>query len=280
MKVFITDTGETKTLKLVEIGETKNIAKKFIKQHARKIFGKKKVKESSSMEVFGNEGITADCFNEWQAILKTAQSTLLARYDYLSNQYNELHPMVERELKKSYKQHMAEGGFDRKFALKNMLDAELAIFNRLAYGVITVKDPIDASVHPKNGNTSHTLNIKHFRHKTDKIGEEWLMQIYCDFTMTMPDPKDSFDFTAGIDLEFHKVHGGEIEHVEDDEWIFPFSMSFEQESVVAGALINAAYRNFIRLGVDGGISAEELGIKAQPCPRPPFPTLQRPVDNQ
>ena len=278
MKVFITDTGETKTLKLVEIGETKNIAKKFIKQHARKIFGKKKVKESGSMEAFGNEGITDACFEEWAAILKTAQSTLLARYDYLSNQYNELHPMVERELKKSYKLHMTEGGFDSKFALKNALDAELAIFDRLAYGLIKVKDPIDASIHPSKGNTSHTLNIKHFRHKTDNIGEEWLMQIYCDFTMVMPERNESFDFTAGIELEFHKVHGGEIEHVDEDDWIFPFSMSFEQESVVVATLRDAAYRNFILLGIDGGISADELGIKAQPCP--PFPTLQRPVANQ
>ena len=36
------------------------------------------------------------------------------------------------------------------------------------------------------------------------------MQIKCDFIMTMPNPKESFDFTAIMELNFDKVKDDEI----------------------------------------------------------------------
>ena len=258
MDIFITDTGATETLNLVEVGETKNIAKKFIKKHACKIFGKDKIKASDAMDRFNKDGMTQASFDEWAAILKSKQAALLVEHVFLLNQDNELHPLIEGEIADSYEHQINHCGFDKKFALKNAMDAELNIFNRLAYGVISVKNPVNNKTHPDGANTSETLNIKHFRHKSNKVGDEWLMQIYCDFIMTMPDPKDSFDFTAGVELEFHKVHGGDIEHIDDEEWIFPFSMSFDQEQQVLEALHGAAQRNFIKLGIDGGVPLARL----------------------
>ena len=258
MKVFISETDETKTLKLFAIGEQKNIAKKFIKTHARNIFGKKKVKSDGLLAVFGDEEMTQSAFDEWDAILKTKQAALLAEHDYLAERDNTIHQLIQSELADSYQYQIRSCGFDKKFALKNAMDAELQILKRLAYGVIKVKNPVAKLVHPSKANTSDTLNIKHFRHKEDTIGEEWLMQVFCDFIMTMPDHAESFEFTAGIELEFHKVHDGEIEHIDDEKWIFPFSMGFDQEQAVLDALHGAAQRNFIRLGVEGGVKLETL----------------------
>ena len=258
MDIFISDTGSTQTLKLFNMGDDKNIAKKFIKDSARKIFGGGKMKAEDALYEFGCGRMTESKFNEWTAIMKTKQDALLACNDYLAVRDNELHGLVKSELKESKHYQLGDCGYDKMFALKNAVDAELQIFKRLAYGTITVKEPIDRTVHPKDGNTSSTLNIKHWRHTIDNVGEEFLMQVFCDFIMLMPDAKDSFEFTAGVELEFHKVHGGDLEHIDDEKWIFPFSMSFDQEQHVLGILHGGAQREFIRLGIDGGIPLETL----------------------
>lgn len=254
MKVTNIDTGETLTLELYETGSTKNLAKKFVKHHARKIFvsGDHITKASYAMELFNKRGMTEDCFNEWSEIMDVAQAALKAKHDYLKDIDNELHPLIEMELASSYEKHLCtkkrfgiqHHNRDKKFGLKNAMDSELAIFNRLAYGVITVKDPVDNELHPHGANTSKTLNFKHIRHFETQTGDEWEIQVFCDFIMSMPDPKDSFEFTAGVEVQAHKENIGAFKIKDDEEWIFPFSMSFDQEQTVLATLFGAIEKNF------------------------------------
>ena len=258
MDIFITDSNAIKALELIEVGGTKNIAKKFIKKHAIKLFGKEKTAANNAFALFEGGDTSQASFDEWAAILKSKQAAMLARHDYLST-VNKFDYLVKKELKDSYKHQTRKRCYDKKFALKDAIDAELFIFNRLAYGTVSVKDPLNQDAHPKKG-ISKTLNIKQWRYRKNSNHESWLIQIECGFTMTMPNPKDSFDFTVGLEVEFIKEGDDKIERNDDMVWLDMFNMNGGQENFVTNTLINAIHRQFFSLGIDSGVSAEEIGI--------------------
>lgn len=264
MKITIIDAGLPKkmTLKhklvLFDVGGNKNIAKAFIKKHARKACGDKKGEASPRALALSSSELTQAEFDEWEGILHSAKAGLLARHDYIVDPLNYVHPMIERELKQSYKKCLA-AGIDKKFGLKNAMDAECAIFKRLTHGKISVKNPVNNKTHPNGAIMSDTLNFKHFRHTSDDRGDSWLMQIFCDFIMTMPDPKDSFEFNAGMEVEFQRTTpDSDIEFLDVAEFIFPISLSFKQEDFIHDVFHKAAHRKFVELGIKGGMPLETL----------------------
>lgn len=264
MKITIIDAGlpEKMTLKhklvLLDVGGNKNIAKAFIKKHARKACGDKKGEASPMALALSSNELTQAEFDEWEGILHSAKAGLLARHDYLMDAPNYVHPMIERELKQSYKKCLG-AGLDKKFGLKNAMDAECAIFNRLAHGKLSVKNPVSNATHGNTSIVSDTINFKHFRHTNDSRGDRWLMQIYCDFIMTMPNPEDNFEFNAGMELEFQRTTpDSDIEFMDVAEFIFPISFSFSQEDFIHNVFHWAAHRKFIELGIQGGMQLETL----------------------
>lgn len=262
MKILVKDTGNIETLRLLD-DEGNNIVKEFIKHHACKISGADVVGISNALKFFGcsDNEMTQSDFNEWKAILETAKEAMLARETYLAVAENEIHPVVERELEANYPKQF---GYDSKFGLKNVMDAELAIMKRLGTGIVCVKNPVDNKKYPSGPNTSKNLKIPHFRHTRNSKGDNWRVQLHGDFIMTMPDPEDSFEFKAGIEFGFQKSADGKIRYIDDDSWLFPFSMGFWQELAVIDTFRIAAMRNFIALGIEGGVSLTLEDLTKQP----------------
>lgn len=232
MDILISDTGETKELRLCAIGGNKNIAGEFIKNHVLEILGTT-VMLNKELALLESKSMTQIIFNEWHAILAVAQEILLMRHNYIQIPFNSIHGLIEHDVKTAY-QHHIDRRRDKLFGLKNALDAELTIFKRLAKGIVSVKSP---------------AKITHLRHTASSAADHWLMQVHGDFMMTMPEPQDSFEFTAGIELEFNKDKNDDLVAIDDDEWLFPFSMSDVQEEIVLNALHSVAQNYFINLGI-------------------------------
>lgn len=247
MQITTSDTGEVKNLSLqAELGG-ENIIEDFIKDMASVVANNKELDFKKAFAVFQDDAVTEGDLKEWEGIIGVAQKTAALRLEFKSIPWNSIHGLIEHEIKETRNKHL-HSGLDNKFALKNAVDAELVLFDRLLNGVVSIKDPVTNPNNPDGPKISNTLKITHFRHTSDESGDNWLMQIYCDFFMRTPCPGNSFDFKAGIELRFHKPHDGKIEYVDDDTWIFPFSMSDAQEEVVLIALHGAAWHNFTKLG--------------------------------
>ena len=235
MHILINNTGETKELRLCAIGGNENIAGEFMKNHIVEILGTT-APLNKELAVLESKSMTQNAFNEWQAILAVAQEILLMRHNYIQIPCNSIHGLIERDVKTAY-QNQINYRRDKLFGLKNALDAELAIFKRLTQGVVSVKSP---------------AKITQIRHTSSGAADHWLMQVYGDFVMTMPVMEDSFDFKASIELEFNKYKNDDLTAIDDDEWLFPFSMSDVQEEIVLNALHGAAQKHFIDLGITDG----------------------------
>ncbi|MGP5059629.1 hypothetical protein ACTXIV_13100 [Psychrobacter celer] len=232
MQILISETGETKELRLCAIGGNENIASTFIKNHVLEILGTTDLL-NKDLAVFESKSMTQNAFNEWEAILAVAQEILLVRHNYLQIPWNSIHGMIEAEVRTLYEKHLYFR-LDTKFGLKNALDAELMLFQRLSKGIVSPKSP---------------AKITHIRHTSSTAADHWVMQVHGDFIMTMPEPQDSFEFTAGIELEFNKDKNDDLVAIDDDEWLFPFSMSDVQEEMVLNALHSVAQKHFIDLGI-------------------------------
>ncbi|WP_339343529.1 hypothetical protein [uncultured Psychrobacter sp.] len=235
MQILISDTGETKELRLCAIGGNENIAGEFIKNHVLEILGTTDLLDNE-LTAFESKSMTQNVFNEWQAILAVAQEILLMRHNYIQIPWNSIHGMIECDVRTVYEKHLYFR-LDTKFGLKNALDAELTLFQRLSKGIVSPKS---------------TAKITHIRHTSSTAADHWLMQVHGDFIMTMPEPQDSFEFTAGIELEFNKDKNDDLTAIDDDEWLFPFSMSDVQEEIVLNTLHGAAQKHFIDLGITDG----------------------------
>lgn len=235
MHILTSDTGETKELRLCAIGGNENIAGEFMKNHVLEILGTTVIL-NKELAVFESKTMTQNEFNEWQAILAVAQEILLMRHNYIQIPFNSIHSLIEHDVKTTYQHHISRR-CDKLFGLKNALDAELALFKRLGQGVISVKNP---------------AKITQMRHTSSSAADHWVMQVHGDFIMTMPEPQDSFEFKAGIELEFNKDKNDDLVASDDDEWLFPFSMSDVQEAVVLDALHGVAQKHFIDLGITDG----------------------------
>ena len=243
MKVNIDETNEIKTLNLYEIGSKKNIAKKFIKETVG-------IDTCGESKTPGKKirTLTEDEFQEWTEILCVAQSNIDERHIFLKNPGNCVHPLIQEDLESIKKEYFLRCR-NKIFAIKDAVKAEAFLWRRLNYGVVSIKHPVDNKSALGSPIVSKTLEFTHFKHKKDAIGDEFAMQIKCDFIMTMPNPKESFDFTAIMELNFDKVKDGEIEFIHD-EWMFPFGMTFDQELVVTDAFHDAAHRKFHELGIE------------------------------
>lgn len=248
MKVNIDETNEIKTLNLYEIGSKKNIAKQFIKETVG-------IDACGESKTPGKKirTLTEDEFQEWTEILCVAQSNIDERHIFLKNPGNCVHPLIQEDLESIKKEYFLRCR-NKIFAIKDAVKAEAFLWRRLNHGVVSIKHPINNQLAAADGDiVSKTLEFTHFKHKKNSVGDDFSMQIKCDFTMTMPNPKESFDFTAIMELNFDKVKDGEIEFI-GDEWMFPFGMKFEQELVVTDAFRAAAIYKFHQLGIEGAVS--------------------------
>ena len=235
MHVLINNTGETKELRLCAIGGNENIAGEFIKNHVLDILDTTDILDKE-FAVFESKSMTQNEFNEWRAILAVAQEILLMRHNYAQIPFNFIHGLIEDEIRTAY-QHNINYRRDKLFGLKNALDAELAIFKRLSKGVVARKNP---------------AKVTKIRHTSSSAADHWVMQVHGDFVMTMPEPQDSFEFKAGIELEFNQYKNDDLVAGDEDEWLFPFSMSDVQEEIVLNELHGAAQNHFIDLGITDG----------------------------
>lgn len=244
MKVNIDETNEIKILNLFEFGSSENTAKKFIKKTVGlDACGKAKTPGKKIRT------LTEDEFQEWTEILCVAQSNINERQVFLQNPGNDVHLLIQKDLKNIKKEYLRRCR-NKIFAIKDAVKAEAFLWRRLNHGVVSIKHPINNKSAADGNIVSKTLEFTHFKHKKDDVGDDFSMQIKCDFIMTMPNPKESFDFTAIIELNFDKVKDDEIEFTHD-EWMFPFGMTFDQELVVTDAFHTAAIYKFHQLGIEG-----------------------------
>lgn len=236
MQIMIKETGEIKTLKLLEHGSSENLARIFAKQRA----GVKRDKPNRNKGVKEYTMTHAE-WMEWEDIMRVAQKNLTMRHEFEYIHNEDIHDLIEGDIEDAWLHHL-KPRHDKLFALKNAVNAEYQIWKRLASGVVTVKLPIDPS---EDNNVSQTLSFTHYRHTKTEAGEQWDMQIDCGFTMNMPFQPESFDFKAGIQLQYNRnaETGDIIEAFCEEEWLFPFSMSNKQEEVVLTALRTAADNN-------------------------------------
>lgn len=244
MKVNINETNEIKILNLFEVGSEKNIAKQFIKKSVGiDACGEAKTPGKKIRTLTENE------FQEWTEILNVAQSNINAHHAFLQNPTDDVHLLIQKDLKSIKKEYLRRCR-NKMFAIKDAVKAEAFLWRRLNHGVVSIKQPVNNKSAADGDIVSKTLELTHFKHKQDAVGDEFSMQFKCDFVMTMPNPKESFDFTAIMELNFDKVKDGEIEFTHD-EWMFPFGMKFDQELVVTDAFHTAATYKFHELGIEG-----------------------------
>lgn len=239
MNIIIKETGATATLELYKCCQVsdkkKNIAGKFAKKHA----GLKHDKPARAKGV-KEYTMTQATFDEWSAIMSVAQANLAlrAKLDNTDGEY--VHGLIEHEVKELWR-NAARLRQDNMFVIKNTVDAENAMWKRLVFGVVSIREPIEHTG-AGYGEISKTMKFVHERSTIAEHGQDWLMQVEAGFRMNMIDDEESFDFTAGAQVGFYRSTGQtEITHDCEEEWIFPFSMTREQETVVLDACWGAAH---------------------------------------
>ena len=242
MKVIIKDTNEKITLSLYAPDSKKNIARKFAKKHLGISADKPADKPRGKTYV-----MTRQKMLEIEAVLAVAQRNMHYPAGFNAMQDEQVHPLIESDINDAWSPHKdphRRPYYDRLFSLKNAVDAEEAIWKRLLTGNIHIKKPSGGD------KVSETIKFPHFRHTKHSSGDHWDLQVYCDFVMVMPDETESFDFTAGLELRVNKSTNYQgIIFSDDEAWLFPFSMSADQEETVLGTLYTAIRHKFATEGI-------------------------------
>lgn len=237
MKVIIKDTDKATTLSLYAANNDKNIARKFLKKHLGISADKPADKPRGKTYT-----MTRQKMLEIEAALEVAQRNIRYPARFNAMQSEQVHPLIESDINDVWSHHKnpyRRPYYDRLFSLKNAVDAEEAIWKRLLNGNVQIKQPLD------NDKVSETIKFSHFRHTEHSSGDHWDLQVYCDFVMVMPDETESFDFTAGLELRVNRsTNDQEIRYSDDENWLFPFSMSADQEETVLEALYTAIRHKF------------------------------------
>ena len=234
MRFVIKETGETKKLKLFKAGSKKNIAKKLIRKYGGKYIGYELV--DYRIDTTAPRTLSKAEFKEWADIMAVAQENLETKAAYLEHKDNYIHEVIESEIDSIYAYHCRERR-DITFDLKNAVDAENAMWQRLRFGKVTSK--------------TETLTFTHYRHTHVDGTCTWLMQIHCDFVMNMPNPKETFVFRDGVQFHFTKRGmTAPIVQVDDEEWFRPISASASQEDFMRNVMRDAVDRRFKAEGHD------------------------------
>lgn len=228
MKFIIKETGETKKLELFKAGSNKNIAKKLIKKYGGKYIGYELV--DYRIDTTAPRTLSKAEFKEWADIIAVAQDNLKLKTEYLSKEGNYIHEIIESEIESIYAYNCRECR-DITFDLKNAVDAENAMWRRMCFGKVT--------------SNSETLTFTHHRHTHVDGTCIWLMQIHCDFVMSMPESKDDIVFRDGVQFHFTKKGmTAAIQQVDDEEWFRPISLSPDQENILQTTMREAVERRF------------------------------------
>ena len=227
MKVIVKETGQVLLMSLYEPNSTVNIASKFAKKHlglkADKPAREKGVKEYT---------LSAIVVPDLRDILKLAQVNMGYPEIFNNMQIEQVHNLIRSDVKKAWK-NSDWVGYDRFFAVKNAIRAERDVWLRLITGRVEVKPTLE------EGGTAD-IEITDFRHAPVDDGDTWVLRVKSYFVMRMPNPRDNQDFTAAMELHYKRAAGQEDIELVHEEWLFPFSMSAEQEDVVIGTLLRGA----------------------------------------
>lgn len=247
MKITILETGKTKKINLRNIVSDKDITEKFIRR-ARGL-GLSYPIVDGELDRSARPTISKAKFKEIAAVISNAQNNEYLKSQYLSVKGNYIHEVIEAEMKKAT---ATCGGIYRDpiFEAANSVAIERNIWERLCYGIPKYKGHKNLKgAFFGSFKEEEQVTFTHFRHEVNDDGESWLMQVHGNFVMEMPRKEDCIAFRDGVQFEFKAEKGSAaIEHIDNEEWFRPISLSSTQEGYVRKIICAAVEARFKKEG--------------------------------
>ena len=247
MKIAISETGKIKKINLRDIVRDKDITKKFIRRaHG---LGLTYPIVDGEIDRTARRTISKAKFKELAAVIAGAQDNEYLKSQYLSVKGNYIHEVIRAEIKKArlacdcvYR--------DPIFEAANSVAIERNMWERLCYGIPKYKGHKDLKGESFGSfNEEEQVTFTHFRHEVNDDGESWLMQVHGNFVMEMPRKEDCIAFRDGVQFEFKAEKGSAaIEHIDNEEWFRPISLSSTQEGYVREVICAAVEARFKKEG--------------------------------